>query len=147
MAIALLCVALLGFLVFGLGFVVSMTRGKTKTAYGYTVDPADRLYKAIRAHGNTTEYAPMLAVLILTLGMVYPAPWVLWCMGLATLSRYLAVFGIAFSSTLAKPNPLRVIGAVGTYAAGVSLCLALFIRVYPALGEILNALLNTTPAL
>ncbi|MDO9451188.1 MAG: MAPEG family protein [Rugosibacter sp.] len=133
MIIAVLCVALLGFLVIGLGFVVSMTRGSTKTVYGYTVDPADRLYKVIRAHGNTTEYVPMLAVLILTLGMLNPAPWMMWCMGLATLSRYIIVLGIALPPTMAQPSKLRFTGALGTYLFGIALCLALFMKVYPAL--------------
>ncbi|TBR13818.1 MAG: MAPEG family protein [Rugosibacter sp.] len=133
MVIAVLCVALLGFLVIGLGFVVSMTRGSTKTMYGYTVDPADRLYKAIRAHGNTTEYVPMLAVLILTLGMLNPAPWMMWCMGLVTLSRFIFVFGIVLPPTMAQPSKLRFIGSLGTYLFGIVLCLALLMKVYPAL--------------
>jgi len=133
MIIAVLRVALLGFLVVGLGFVVSMTRGATKTMYGYNVDPADRLYKAVRAHGNTTEYVPMLAVLILTLGMLNPAPWMMWCMGLVTLSRYIFVFGIVLPPSMAQPSKLRFIGSLGTYVFGIALCIALFMRVYPAL--------------
>lgn len=133
MVIAVLCVALLGFLVVGLGLVVSMTRGSTKTMYGYNIDPADRLYKAVRAHGNTTEYAPMLAVLILTLGMLNPEPWMMWCMGLVTLSRYVLVFGIVLPPSMAQPSKLRFIGSLGTYLFGMALCAGLFMRVYPAL--------------
>lgn len=133
MVIAVLCVALLGFLVVGLGLVVSMTRGSTKTMYGYNIDPADRLYKAVRAHGNTTEYAPMLAVLILTLGMLNPAPWMMWCMGLVTLSRYIFVFGIVLPPSMAQLSKLRFIGSLGTYLFGMALCAGLFMRVYPAL--------------
>lgn len=133
MVIAVLCVALLGFLVVGLGLVVSMTRGSTKTMYGYNIDPADRLYKAVRAHGNTTEYAPMLAVLILTLGMLNPEPWMMWCMGLVTLSRYVFVFGIVLPPSMAQPSKLRFIGSLGTYLFGMALCAGLFMRVYPAL--------------
>lgn len=133
MVIAVLCVALLGFLVVGLGLVVSMTRGSTKTMYGYNIDPADRLYKAVRAHGNTTEYAPMLAVLILTLGMLNPEPWMMWCMGLVTLSRYVFVFRIVLPPSMAQPSKLRFIGSLGTYLFGMALCAGLFMRVYPAL--------------
>ena len=133
MVIAVLCVTLLGFLVVGLGLVVSMTRGSTKTMYGYNIDPADRLYKAVRAHGNTTEYAPMLAVLILTLGMLNPEPWMMWCMGLVTLSRYVFVFGIVLPPSMAQPSKLRFIGSLGTYLFGMALCAGLFMRVYPAL--------------
>ena len=47
--------------------------------YGYTTDPEDILYKAIRAHGNTTEYVPIIAVLIYILGTMPVSSWVLWC--------------------------------------------------------------------
>jgi len=52
MATAMLCTGLLGLLVFGLGFAVSMTRGKTETIIGTNSDPTDRLYKMVRAHGK-----------------------------------------------------------------------------------------------
>ncbi len=61
---ALICVALLGILLFGLGFAASRTRGRTGTASGNSGDPTDTLHKLVRAHGNTSEYAGMLAVLI-----------------------------------------------------------------------------------
>jgi uncharacterized membrane protein YecN with MAPEG domain len=41
----------------------------------------------VRAHGNTAEYAPMLAVLFLFLGSRDPAARVLWTIAIATLSR------------------------------------------------------------
>ncbi len=127
MTIAIICTALLGLLLFGLGLGVSLTRGSTKTNFGYTPDPTDRLYKMIRAHGNTTEYAPMLAVLMLLVGSRNPSLWVLWVMGIATVSRYLLVAGLLLSPTLDKPHPLRVAGALGTYLCGVALCVAVFL--------------------
>ena len=91
MSTAILCTVLLGLLVFGLGFAVSMTRGNTKTISGYNPDPADRLYKLVRAHGNTTEYAPMLAILMLLVGAREHSSWMLWVMwmrqSVAILSR------------------------------------------------------------
>ena len=83
MSIPLLCIALLGFLVVGLGFSVSMTRSKTETMYGSTTDPEDILYKMTRAHGNTTEYAPVIALLIFVLSQSSQPSWVIWCMLLA----------------------------------------------------------------
>jgi len=56
------------------------------------------------------------------------APWVLWCMIAATASRYIIVAGLVFPQSMAKPNPLRFIGAMGTYLAGFGLCFALFIQ-------------------
>ncbi len=127
MTIAIICTALLGLLLFGLGLGVSLTRGSTKTNFGYTPDPTDRLYKMIRAHGNTSEYAPMLAVLMLLVGSRNPSLWALWVMGIATVSRYLLVAGLLLSPTLDKPHPLRFAGALGTYLCGVALCVAVFL--------------------
>lgn len=121
MATAVICTGLLGLLLFGLGLGVSLTRGSTNKTFGYDPDPTDRLYKMIRAHGNTTEYAPMLAVLILFLGSRDPATWVLWVMWIATVSRYLIAVGIIVSPTLDKPHPLRFVGALGTYLTGIVL--------------------------
>jgi len=127
MATAVLCTGLLGLLLFGLGFGVSLTRGSTNKTSGYNPDPTDRLYKMVRAHGNTAEYAPMLAVLMLFLGSRDPATWVLWVMGIATLSRYLIAVGLIVSPTLDKPHPLRFAGALGTYLCGIVLCVVAFL--------------------
>jgi len=127
METAILCIALLGLLLFGLGLAVSLTRGSTNTVSGFNPDPTDRLYKMVRAHGNTAEYAPMVAVLLLFLGSRNPSTWVLWTMWIVTLCRYLIVVGILTSPTLAKPHPLRFIGALGTYIGGVVLCVAAYL--------------------
>jgi uncharacterized membrane protein YecN with MAPEG domain len=124
MTVAILCVMLLGLLVFGLGMAVSFTRAGSNTNYGYTPDPTDRLYKMVRAHGNATEYAAMLAVLIVILGSRSPATWVLWTMGIVTAARYLHAAGMILCPTLDKPHPLRFVGALGTYLGGLALCLA-----------------------
>lgn len=124
MTTAIVCTALLGLLVFGLGLGVSLTRGRTGTNFGYTPDPTDPMYKMVRAHGNATEYAPMLAVLMLFLGARDPATWVLWVMAIATASRYLHAAGLIFPKTMAQPHPLRFVGALGTYLGGLVLCAA-----------------------
>ena len=127
MPTALICIALLGFLLFGLGIAVSRKRGSTNTIAGHSTDPADPLYKLVRAHGNTAEYAPLLAVLMLALALNDPAAWLLWCMGLATAARYLIVIGMLASMTLAKPHPLRFVGALTTYLAGIALSVGLLV--------------------
>ena len=129
MSVALTCIALLGLLLFGLGNAVSFTRRNTNTVIGHSADPSDRLHKLVRAHGNTAEYAPILAVLMLALAQGEPAAWVLWCMGLATASRYLIAIGLIVGPTLAKPQPLRFVGAVGTYVTGIVLCVALLLGI------------------
>lgn len=125
MTIALVCVALLGILLFGLGFVVSTTRGRTDTLAGDSGDPADTLHKVVRAHGNTSEYVGLLAVLILVLGSREPSTWGVAAMIGATASRYLIALGIILGPTLAKPHPLRFVGALGTYLFGFALCASL----------------------
>jgi len=123
MTTALICVALLGLLLFGLGFSVSIVRGQTETLTGSSDDPADRLQQLVRAHGNTAEYAPMIALLIFILGSMSPATWMLWVMGIATASRYLIVAGL-LAGTMERPHPLRFTGALGTYLSGIALCVA-----------------------
>jgi uncharacterized membrane protein YecN with MAPEG domain len=126
MQVAIICTALLGLLLFLLGLAVSTTRGRTGVNAGSSNDPGDFLYKIVRAHGNTAEYAPMFAVLFLLVGERNPATWVVWTMGIAVASRYLIAIGMIVGPTLAKPHPLRAIGAVGTYLTGIALCVATF---------------------
>jgi uncharacterized membrane protein YecN with MAPEG domain len=126
MQVAIVCIALLGLLLFLLGLAVSMTRGRTGVIVGAPTDPADSLHKLVRAHGNTAEYAPFLAVLFLLVGERNPATWVLWTIGIAVAARYLLVIGMVVGPTLAKPHPLRFVGALGTYVTGVMLCIAAF---------------------
>jgi uncharacterized membrane protein YecN with MAPEG domain len=118
---AAVCVGVLGLLVFGLGIGVSLTRGTTNTIIGYNPDPTDRLYKMVRAHGNATEFNPMLAVLMLYLATRQPSAWVEWVFVVAAVSRVLHAAGMIMSPSLAKPQPLRAIGAVGTFVAGLVL--------------------------
>ncbi len=128
MAIAIVCTAFLGLLVFGLGLMVSITRGNTNQISGYTADPTDRLYKLVRAHGNAAEYAPMMAVLVLLVGARQPAPWMIWTAVAATACRYLHAAGMITCASLARPNPLRFVGALGTYVTGLALVVATFLR-------------------
>ena len=127
MTVAIVCTALLGLLVFGLGLAVSMLRGATNTNVGYKPDPADRLYKMVRAHGNATEYAPMMAILILLVGARQPAGWMLWTFVAATAFRYLHAAGMIMSRSLDQPQPLRFAGALGTYLSGLALVVAAFV--------------------
>ena len=68
---------------------------------------------AVRAHGNTAEYAAMLALLSYLLGQRSSAEWVSWVMVGVTASRYLLVMGVLASATLARPNPFRAEGGAG----------------------------------
>lgn len=125
---AAVCAGVLGLLVILLGFGVSMTRGATNTTIGFHPDPADRLYKMVRAHGNATEYNPTLMILILYLGTRQPASWVEWMFVVAAVSRVLHAAGMIMSPSLAKPQPLRAAGAVGTYVAGLILAILVIVH-------------------
>ena len=129
MPVSLICVALLGALVVGLGFGVSMARMKERRVYGYSDDPDNTLYHWIRAHGNATEYVPVLMVLIYVLGQMPVAAWVAWCMVLVTACRYLAALGLVLPRTMRKPNAMRFLGSLGTYVFGMVLCVALLLQV------------------
>ena len=126
MNVAIVCTALLGLLVFGLGLAVSLTRGATRTNFGFTPDPTDRLYKRVRAHGNAAEYSPMLAILMLLIGARQPAAWMVWTFIAATAFRYLHAAGMLVCPSLDQPHPLRFVGALGTYVAGLVLVVAAF---------------------
>jgi hypothetical protein len=125
MNIALLCIGLLGALCIVLGIAVSLNRMKQKQGSGCPSDPKDTLHKYIRAHANTIEFAPVLMVLMYILSQSQMASWLLWSIVLVTLSRFVLVAGLIFPRTMARPNPLRQIGAGGTYIFGLALCIAM----------------------
>ena len=128
MSISLMCVALLALLCLGLGFNVSLVRARTGTMYGADDDPASAMYKAVRAHGNTIEYAPLLALLIYILGQGVGSSWVNWAMIGAVFFRYVFALGILLPATMEKPHPLRFIGSLGTYLSGLALVIGLLLR-------------------
>src|SRR5690242_7279559 len=127
MRVAVVCAGLLGLLLFALGLGVSSVRGRSGTVIGHGTDPADRLHKFVRAHGNAAEYVPMLAVLILYLGAHDPARWLVWTFVAATVSRYLHALGMITGTRLDQPHPLRFLGALGTYVTGVALSIAMLV--------------------
>jgi uncharacterized protein len=124
MTVAMICTALLGLLVFGLGLGVSALRGARNTNIGHERDPADPLHKMVRAHGNATEYAPMLSILMLAVATRGCTTWMVWTFVAATLFRYLHAAGMLLSPTLDRPQPLRFVGALGTYLTGLALVVA-----------------------
>lgn len=128
MNIAQVCIALLLLLTVASGFYVSMMRAKTRTVTSHDNDPANPLTKAIRAQGNTVEYAPALALAMYIISQYQPPFWVLVVMILATASRFSLFFGLITCPTMAKPHPLRFIGALGTYIFGLILCFYLLFR-------------------
>lgn len=123
---ALICTALLGLLLFGLGMFVSLQRFRSRCLTGAPKEADSPLGRAIRAHGNTAEYVPVLCVLILYLGAHDPSGWVVWMIAAVTACRFLIVIGL-LTMPMHKPNPARFLGALGTYVFGISLSVALVI--------------------
>jgi uncharacterized membrane protein YecN with MAPEG domain len=78
------------------------------------------LHKLVRAHGNTAEYAPFLY-----LGAHTPTTATVSLIVAATVCRCLLVIGLLAWPSMDRPNPLRFAGALGTYATGIALSLAL----------------------
>ena len=122
MTTAIVCVALLAALLFLLGANVSRLRGRATSQAPTALD--DPLFVAIRAHGNAAEYVPTLAVLMLLVGSRSPATWMLIVFGVAVAARYVHAIGVLAAGDMGRPAPLRMVGAVGTYAAGLALAAA-----------------------
>lgn len=108
MPITLTLVALLGFLYLTFGIYVGVVRARTNTLLGPGEDP--RLMRAIRAHGNLAEWAPIAVLLIA--GMEYAGAGYGMLAGLAgayALARL--CHGIGLIREDEKPHPLRAVGA------------------------------------
>jgi uncharacterized membrane protein YecN with MAPEG domain len=126
MTTAIICTAILAAMLFALGLNVSRVRGITGRSGGsqFPSDPASRLLKAIRAHGNATEYVPALIVLFLLVGARSPAGVAIPLIAGATIARLVHAYGLLSSPSLAMPTRSRLIGAVGTYLFGIGLTVA-----------------------
>ena len=122
---ALICTVVLGVLVFGLGLMVSALRFREKRLHGYSEEPTNLLHRVVRAHGNAVEYAPFLAILFLYLGAHDSSALTVWLIVGATASRVAHAVGLIAWPSMARPNPLRFLGALGTYVCGLALCAVL----------------------
>lgn len=119
MKIAVICVASLAVLQFGLAMNCSLNRRRGKVSHGMKDDPDDPLYRAVVAHRNCCEYAPMLAILMLLLQAYGTASaWMLYLPPVVVIARVVHAFGI-LHFTLRKPNWLRVLGTAATYTLGM----------------------------
>lgn len=123
--IILFCTAALGSLLFLLGLGVSILRFRTGVGSGQASERNAMLNKFIRAHANTAEFAPFLAVLFLYFGWRGASETVVWLIVAATLCRFLLVIGLIAWPSLSRPNPFRFVGALGTYICGAALSLAM----------------------
>jgi hypothetical protein len=118
----IVCIALMGILVFVLGANVTRHRAiRGDTGNQMPTDPADRMFIAQRAHGNATEYVPTLIGLLIVCSTLTDGWWLDILAVVAVVARYLHAFGMLSSKTLASHGPVRDSGAMFTYLSGVAL--------------------------
>ena len=119
--ITVVCMALLGILLFLLGANVTRNRAIRGGGNQLPTDPADKLLIAVRAHGNAAEYIPTMIVLLLVCSAL-SSSWVIDVLAVAcVVVRFTHAIGMLQSATLAAYGPLRAVGATGTYLVGVAL--------------------------
>jgi uncharacterized membrane protein YecN with MAPEG domain len=123
MTVAVGCIALLAAMLFLLGANVSRLRGERGKQGGTQLptDPADRLFIAIRAHGNASEYLPTLMVLFLLLAWLAPGWWSTALIIGATASRVLHAVSMLRARSMATEVVPRMVGAFGTFGFGLAL--------------------------
>lgn len=121
--VTIICIALMGVLLFVLGANVTRHRATRGASGGNQAptDPADKLLIAIRAHGNAAEYIPTMIVLLLVCSALSDSWWVDALAVSAFAVRTTHAIGMLTSKTLASHGPLRDIGALGTYVVGITL--------------------------
>jgi uncharacterized membrane protein YecN with MAPEG domain len=125
----IVCIALMGILIFVLGANVTRhraIRGKTGETQLPT-DPADKLFIAQRAHGNASEYVPTLIGLLIVCSTLTDGWWLDVLAVVATVARFTHAYGMLTSKTLAAHGPVRDSGAIFTYASGVALAITVLV--------------------
>lgn len=106
---------------FGIRVVARRFRGKISMGDG----GSDDLARAIRVHGNASEYVPPMLVGLLALAFLEAPIWALHALGIGfTLGRIMHAFGMS-----GAPIILRQLGMVLTWSAMgiVSLAILYFV--------------------
>ena len=109
---AVLCVAVLVLFYGALSFNVSRVRRKRRS------DPTvteDALTKAIRAHGNASEYVPLFTACLLYLNAASPSGFVTGLAVAVLVCRLSHAAGMFLTPTVNDRHPLRFVGALGSY--------------------------------
>lgn len=100
-------------ILFVLSFLVVRHRLKHQIVLGTGDNPA--LTRAIRAHGNATEYVPAALAGLIALAVLGVSPWIVHVGGaLLTVGRVAHGYGL---STNDGASPGRQLGAVATWLA------------------------------
>lgn len=121
--------ALNALLMFGLALNVGLRRGAQSQLQPGDLGDA-MLIRAIRAHGNFAEYAPLVLLLLLGVALLDgPALWLHALGGGFTAGRVFHAFGMMLDK---HPNPVRFIGNLTT---GLALLLGAAACIWLALAE------------
>lgn len=108
MPVTITFIGLIGLVYLAFGINVGVVRARTKTLLGPGDDP--RLMRAIRAHGNLAEWAPVAILLIG--GMEYVGASETLLISLAGAYVFARVcHGIGLVREYGNPHPLRAVGA------------------------------------
>lgn len=107
-----LCVAIL--VLFYAVLSLNVSRMRLKRRSDVTVTEAE-LTKAIRAHGNASEYIPLFVAGLLYLNTVAPSFFVSGLAIAVLICRLLHAIGMFLIPTVNQRHPFRFIGALGTY--------------------------------
>lgn len=123
MTTAIVCTSILAAMLFALGFNVSRLRNVAAKSGGSQLptDPTNRLFIAVRAHGNAAEYIPTLIILFLLNAGRTPSWWTATLIIAATLARVVHAIGMLTAASLATATGPRLAGAMGTYIFGLAL--------------------------
>ncbi len=97
-----------------LGILVTLMRRKEQISVLYG-DNNKNMIKAIRAHGNNTEYVPVALLVLLGLGMLNVPTWIIHSFGIVlTAGRMAHARGLYVSLGVTK---YRLFGQAGTWAS------------------------------
>ncbi len=107
-----LCVAILVLFYGVLSFNVSRVRRKRRSDAAVT---EEALTKAIRAHGNASEYIPLFVAGLLYLNTASPSAMVTGLAVAVLVCRLSHAAGMFLIATVNERHPLRFAGALGTY--------------------------------
>lgn len=130
MKIAILCSAFLALLQVGLAFGISAMRWKHKRSVGTFEDPDHPLSRVRTAFSNCAEWHPTLIALMVILQMGGAPGWSVWLSPVAVAARYLLVVGLVTFSNK-RPNAVRFLGALGTYASVAILAVLVMLTYWP----------------
>lgn len=125
MNLVLFCAAFLVFLYALLSVNVSRIRLRGE---GPSRVKESQLTQAARAHGNASEYIPLIVALLLYLDYAAPSPLVSVIAVVAVLSRVLHAVAMLFIARIQLRERLRFIGALGTYVSLFGLGCVLVVR-------------------